>query len=110
MDLSKLPKFSQTPPPPPPDAPGATPFVVPEPDEDDDRSPTVELFCQCGAPIVAGTNFCAHCGASYRDVLRGPGAGPAGPPTGPGPMWVEAFLSIAVGLFLLVMAPTGFQY
>jgi hypothetical protein len=112
MDLSKLPKLSQTPAPPPPpplaatsDAPTAAPVVTPQ---------AVELFCQCGAPVVAGTNFCAHCGASYRDVLRGSGGTPTrdASATGrdaPAGLWVEAFFSVAMGLFLMMMAPNGIK-
>ena len=104
MDLSKLPKMSQT----------------PRPAEDSNESTTpasggeaskVELFCRCGAPITPGTHFCSNCGASYDQAVGG-GAAPraangGGPAAG---MWIEAFFSIAVGLFLLMIAPTGIKY
>ena len=103
MDLSKLPKLSQTPPSAnnaeaSPDPTGATPAKV-------------ELFCRCGAPITPGTNFCSHCGASYSQAVGGGrGARARDDYDGPGPLWVEAFLAIAVGLFLLLMSPSGIKY
>jgi hypothetical protein len=42
---------------------------------DIDSASPVELCNTCGAPLVAGANFCAFCGASVRG-----GATPAGPP------------------------------
>jgi hypothetical protein len=102
MDLSKLPKLSQTPPSAnnaqaPPDATGAAPAKV-------------ELFCRCGAPITPGTNFCSHCGANYYEAVGGRGGRARDNYEGPGPLWIEAFLAIAVGLFLLMIAPGGIKY
>ncbi len=102
MDLSKLPKLSQTPPSAnntqtPADASGAAPAKV-------------ELFCRCGAPITPGTNFCSHCGANYYEAVGGRGGRGRVDYEGPGPLWIEAFLAIAVGLFLLLIAPGGIKY
>jgi hypothetical protein len=105
MDLSKLPKFSQTPPPPSADAPDPTPATAAS-----GSAPAVELFCRCGAPIKAGTNFCSNCGASYDQATGGPGRGAPRAPEPSGGMWIEAFFSIAIGLFLLFIAPNGIKY
>jgi len=109
MDLSKLPKLSQTPAP-PDNAAGA-----PTPDPAAPAVHKVELFCRCGAPITPGTNFCANCGASYatavdgrRDATRDAADRRGG--GGGGPMWMEAFLSIAIGVVLLLIAPGGTKY
>jgi hypothetical protein len=112
MDLSKLPKFSQTPPP-----PGQSEAPAPaEPTMKTEGGQTggakVELFCRCGAPITPGTNFCSHCGANYYEAVGGRGADrnrDRSEFTGGG-MWIEAFLSIAVGLFLMLIAPNGIRY
>lgn len=103
MDLSKLPKLSQTPPPPDNAAPGADASAGAP------ATPKVELYCRCGAPITPGTNFCSHCGANYYEAVGSRGSSGASD-LGGGGMWIEAFLSIAVGLFLLLMAPTGIKY
>jgi uncharacterized protein YjeT (DUF2065 family) len=102
MDLSKLPKLSQTPPSAnnaqaPADATGAAPAKV-------------ELFCRCGAPITPGTNFCSHCGANYYEAVGGRGGRARDDYEGPGPLWIEAFLAIAVGLFFLLMIPGTMKY
>ncbi|HSI33872.1 MAG: zinc ribbon domain-containing protein [Phycisphaerae bacterium] len=103
MDLSKLPRFSQTPTPPNDPAPES----VSTPGTESKKG--AEVFCRCGAPLPAGTRFCSHCGASYReatgDAVRG-----AGGDDPVGGMWIEAFISIAVGLFLLLMMPNGIKY
>lgn len=100
MDLSKLPKFSNTPAPPPqtPEAP-AKPL-----------GGEVELFCQCGAPISKGTNFCSHCGAPYHQAVGGIPDRTAHDDYSRSSMLVEAFLCIAVGLFLIFMASNGIKY
>jgi hypothetical protein len=107
MDFSKLPKLSQTPAP-PADQPNANPAAADAPVV---TPQAVELFCRCGAPIVAGTKFCAHCGASYREVLRGEGGGAAreidGPEIGTG---AEAWLSLAMGAILIFVAPNIWKY
>jgi hypothetical protein len=101
MDLSKLPKLSQTP--------------APSPQADDPAAPAGggaqqgELFCRCGAPITPGTNFCSNCGASYQEATGGRTyRGADGVDSGG--MWVEALLSIAFGVFLLLMVSRGVQY
>jgi hypothetical protein len=109
MDLSKLPKLSQTPPPP---ADNAAPVA---PGDSTARqgsagaaAPNVELFCRCGAPIMPGTNFCSNCGANYYEATGGRSRSAAGLDSGG--MWVEALISLAFGLFLLMMAPGGIKY
>src|SRR5688500_688551 len=90
MDMSKLPKLSQTPPAPPAtDAqqPGATDTGVPP-----------AVWCRsCHAPNAPGTKFCGECGArlesqalDYRpaDVRAGTGA----------EVWVSAILGIIMML------------
>lgn len=103
MDLSKLPKFSQTPPP----ADNAAPV---ESAAAPSGGAKVELFCQCGAPISPGTNFCSHCGANYYEAVGGRGGEKRRAEFGGGGMWIEAFLSIAVGLFLMLMASNGIKF
>jgi len=108
MDLSKLPKFSQTPPPAndapsaPVEAGGAT-GDAPKDIPGTSRAGG-QLFCRCGAPLPAGMRFCAHCGASYEEAT-GSGRDVMG-----GGLWIEAFLSIAVGVFMLLMMPNGVKY
>ncbi|HYE17798.1 MAG TPA: zinc ribbon domain-containing protein [Tepidisphaeraceae bacterium] len=97
MDLSKLPRFSQTPPPPNDRAPESTPT--------NESKKGADVFCRCGAPLPAGTRFCSHCGASYREAT---GDRPSREPEGG--FWVEAFLCIGVGIFLLLMSPGGLGY
>src|SRR4051794_13416461 len=89
MDLSKLPKMSQTPrPTDPAGAPGET--AVPP-------LATTPEFCRaCGATLRPGARFCDACGAPARSVSVGSGA--------------EAWLSIAIGIILLVMFPTMMKY
>jgi len=103
MDLSKLPKLSQTPPPadnsaPLPETPAAA------------GGAKVELFCRCGAPITPGTNFCSHCGANYYEAVGGRGGNRASSDFIGGGMWIEAFLSVAIGLVLMLMASNGIKY
>src|SRR6266700_989066 len=99
MDLSKLPKLSQTPPPPDNAAgPDASASRAGAPAQQ-----KVELYCRCGAPITPGTNFCSHCGANYYEAVGGraqPRARDADAGPGGG-TWLEACFSIAVGLFPL---------
>jgi hypothetical protein len=101
MDLSKLPKLSQTPAPPDNTSTG---------DAGAAGGPAkVELFCRCGAPITPGTNFCSHCGANYYEAVGGAAARDRRGEINPGGMWVEAFLSIAIGVFLLLLSPGGIK-
>ena len=112
MDLSKLPKLSQTPPP-ADNAAGPDPATSPAAAPGTNASaPKVELYCRCGAPITPGTNFCSHCGANYYEAVGGRGdARPRDAGAGPGGgMWIEAFFSIAVGLFLMMIASDGIKY
>lgn len=96
MDLSKLPKLSQTPPPPPADPPGGA---------DAGTATKVELFCRCGAPIAPGTKFCSNCGASYGEATGG--GRPVEPMEG---MGAEAWISIAMGALLIYLSPTIWKY
>jgi hypothetical protein len=49
--------------------------------------------------------FCSNCGANFAEAT---GVRPARDYVGG--FWIEAFLSIAIGAFLLLMAPTGLSY
>jgi hypothetical protein len=113
MDLSKLPRLSQTPAPPP----GTSPDAPPEPPVPRSEaqgfpvtpvgSPPVQgvpLFCRCGAQLPPGTRFCSNCGASFAEATGVRRAEPIGG------MWIEAFMSVAVGLFLLFMVPATVKY
>lgn len=115
MDLSKLPRLSQTSPPPGDagasgSAPakgdgsaGAPPAAAAGPtSQRGEEGPT--LYCRCGAPLPPGSNFCSHCGAGYREATGDPHAAPAGG------FWIEAFLSIGVAIFLLLVQPNGAKY
>ncbi len=108
MDLSKLPKFSQTP------APGDNAAPLPEagaPAASGSAAPAkVELFCRCGAPITPGTNFCSHCGANYYQAVGGRSRARADSELTGGGMWIEAFVSIAIGIFLLLFVPGTVKY
>ena len=112
MDLSKLPKLSQTPAP-PDNAAGPDPAMSSNAAPGaNSTAPKVELYCRCGAPITPGTNFCSHCGANYYEAVGGRGnSRPRDADAGPsGGMWIEAFFSIAVGLFLIMIASDGIKY
>src|SRR4051812_25670411 len=100
MDLSKLPKLSQTPPPADNAAPVSTDVAM-------GTAPAkVELYCRCGAPITPGTNFCSNCGANYYEAT----SAPTGPQSRHAGMWFEAMISIAFGLFLIMVSPGGTKY
>src|SRR5688572_31525345 len=120
MDLSKLPRLSQTPPPPPgqnPDAPPEPPIgsqhgfpVIPTGGQPagPQAAPAavgVPLYCRCGAQLAPGMRFCSNCGAAFAEATGSRRAGDY-----VGGFWIEAFLSVGIGVFLLVMAPTGLSY
>jgi hypothetical protein len=111
MDLSKLPKLSQTPPPPPQyqTDTAAPPDGLPRP-----AAAGVELFCRCGAPINPGTNFCSNCGASYHEAVGGRGAGtPTYRARDDDAAMIggaEAWLSIAMAAILFFLAPNAWRY
>jgi hypothetical protein len=106
MDLSKLPKLSQTPPPPP--AVDSGPVAGEPGTAGQPTAPTVELFCRCGTPIAPGTNFCAHCGASYHEATGGRGRGRR---TEDGAIvGAEAWMSIAIGAILLFVFRRAIEY
>jgi hypothetical protein len=109
MDLSKLPKLSQTPAPPDNAAPVSMGDVGGDASVPAGGSGKLELFCRCGAPITPGTNFCSHCGANYYEAVGGRPRGGERRGEIPGGMWVEAFLSVAIGLFLLMLSPGGIK-
>lgn len=106
MDISKLPKLSQTPSPPPADeaSPTAVPpeagfpvAVVPN------QAPTV--WCRtCNAPNPSGTRFCGNCGA---ELTPSAGTDIRSADVGGG---AEAWISIGLGVILLLMNPRLFQY
>jgi hypothetical protein len=108
MDLSKLPKLSQTPA--PPDNASVS-HEVTDASSTGGAAPKVELYCRCGAPITPGTNFCSHCGANYleatgsrvhnyrdREADLGGGSGP------------EAWITIAIAVILIFLSPRIWQY
>jgi hypothetical protein len=101
MDLSKLPKLSQTPAP----ADNAAPVA---PGDAPGAPAKVELFCRCGAPITPGTNFCSNCGANYYQAMGGRGRrDQVAPAIGTG---AEAWLSFAMAVILLFLAPRIWQF
>src|SRR5688500_7991464 len=116
MDLSKLPRLSQTPPPPPgqnPDAPPEPPIgsqhgfpVIPTGGQAAaPGAPTpvasATLFCRCGAQLAPGMRYCSNCGADMAEALE---YRPAGRGMGMGP---EAWISIALGVILLLATPAA---
>src|SRR5262245_32114484 len=91
MDLSKLPKLSQT--------PSQTEQPAPE------QSPAQEPdFCkQCGLPLRKGARFCDACGSPTGALDYGtqrPAPGTA----------ADAWISIALGVILLFIGPRLIQY
>jgi hypothetical protein len=117
MDLSKLPRLSQTPPPPPghnPDAPPEPPVkgpnapgfpVVPvgqAPETGQVVAPM--LYCRCGAQLPPGMRFCSNCGASFAEATSD---ARADRPVG---MGAEAWISIALGVILLFLSPRFWQW
>jgi zinc ribbon protein len=85
MDLSKLPKLSQTP---KSDAPA-------EPAPGDSRACPA-----CGLPLRAGAKFCDACGASIAQPLPVDRAG----------VGAEAWISIALAIILLILTPHTLTY
>jgi hypothetical protein len=104
MDLSKLPKLSQTPP--PPDNAGAEPANAGA----GAATPKVELYCRCGAPITPGTNFCSHCGASYQQATGGRHVVNHRERERDEPSGAEAWISIAIAVILIFVSPRIWQY
>lgn len=106
MDLSKLPKLSQTPAPPDNAAP-----VSPGDASAAGGPAKVELFCRCGAPITPGTNFCSHCGANYYEAVGGGRRGaPRGRDDSGAIIGAEAWMSIAIGAILLFVFRRAIDY
>jgi len=110
MDLSKLPRLSQTPAPPAghnPDAPPEPPVNPAEargfpvaPVGSPPPGAGAPLYCRCGAQLAAGTRFCSNCGANFAEAIGDPRAhrgGGGGLAMGP-----EAWISIALGVILLL--------
>ncbi len=105
MDISKLPRLSKT-----ETATGADdgaapaaigdPAVAAPPPLATAAPVRAGAWCpNCGAPLLPASRFCNACGAR----LAAEAPVPAG-------MGFETIISIAMGLFLLFMAPMGFQY
>ena len=92
MDLSKLPKLSQTQQAAPADSNDASASTP---------APQTPHCLQCGLPLRAGAKFCDACGA----VVRRADAGGGGLGNG-----ADAWLSIALGVILLIMSPRLIQY
>ena len=107
MDLSKLPKLSQTPRP-------ADQVEASAGSADPSQPPPVELYCRCGAAITPGTKFCSNCGASYSEATGG-----RAPVTDDDDGRIaDSVISIAIGAILLFflkrfleyyLSPTTFQ-
>jgi hypothetical protein len=97
MDLSKLPRLSNTTTPPPSD-PDPT---SPPPDLLSTTSAPPAGYCACGAPLRPGSRFCDSCGSPVAspstrlNYSRDPDAGSG----------AEVWLSVAIGLLLLLMQP-----
>ena len=104
MDVSKLPKLSQTPAPPAadPDPASASPqeAAPPQPAMAAATSYRPEWCRKCHAPNAPNSRFCASCGSGL------------GGPSGAAPVEVgaEAWLSIAIGVILLFMARNLISY
>lgn len=90
MDLSKLPKLSQT---------------TRNPDPGAARPGSGGKFCdQCGQPLRQGAKFCDSCGTPL-------GEWPASVEKGPrGEVGAEAWIGIAMGVLLLFLAPRLILY
>lgn len=94
MDYSKLPKLSQTPAPPP------------EQPMTSDEQPDSRAFCtRCGAALAEGSRFCGTCGAPI-----GPTVGYAQPAPADAGGMMDGWLSIGVGIVLLLIAPNFIRY
>lgn len=103
MDLSKLPKLSQTPPP----GDNAAPVTT---DLAGGSGPAkVELYCRCGAAITPGTNFCSNCGANY-DEATGAARVPRHDAGGGAIVGAEAWMGIAIGAILLYVFRRAIDY
>ena len=89
MDLSKLPKFSQTSP-------------SPNHQENVSTPASAMLFCECGAPVPAGSRFCPGCGKKFAGAIVERTSANERP--------VEAYFNIAFGLLLLLMFPRFWQW
>lgn len=90
MDYSKLPKFSQTPVP-PPEPPPTT---------------VATGFCtRCGASFAPRTRFCGSCGAPTDGGILY-----AAPQSSEQVGLIEGWLSIGVGVVLLLMSPNLIRY
>lgn len=100
MDVSKLPKLSQTPAPPPTDPVAGVDGPPPPPAIAAAMSARPEWCRKCHAPNAPNSRFCASCGAGL------------GGPTGAAPVEIgaEAWISVAVGLLLLLMNPMFIKF
>ena len=105
MDISKLPRLSQTAPPPagtadPAEPTDSTPTAPPRGFEPvmTTSAPTVG-YCACGAPLRAGARFCDSCGAPVTGGVYGP---PAAIPRDAG-VGAEVWLSVIIGLVLMLL-------
>lgn len=110
MDISKLPRLSRTDAPPPPDPAALDPApagpgafeVIPS------TSATTPGYCACGAPLRAGSNFCDSCGA--RVSSGGPARALQYRPNIDIGTGAEVWISVAVGVLLILMSPRIWQY
>ena len=107
MDLSKLPKLSQTPPPPPE---AMSPYQPPGGGVDAGFGhATATGFCtQCGTPLAPGTRFCGSCGAPVNTTAT-PRAASGGGESRSG-AGAEVYVGMVVGVVVLVLFPTMLKY
>jgi hypothetical protein len=111
MDISKLPRMSNTPAPPPVSREDVDAASSPPPPEagfpvvtDNDEAQSQKIHCsRCGAANLAGSRFCSSCAAELRPpaaiayadrALEGPGLG------------AEVWLSAIIGIALMLYAHT----
>ncbi|HEX3358354.1 MAG TPA: hypothetical protein VHS31_15380 [Tepidisphaeraceae bacterium] len=93
MDLSKLPKLSQT--------QQATPEASPSsPAPSPATTPAATSYCRsCGLPLRAGASFCDGCGSPTTRA-----------PAGRAAIGAEVWISVAMGILLLILAPHTLGY
>lgn len=109
MDLSKLPRLSNTEAPPAADHARVDPTLPPAGDFEPAMmtSAPAAAYCRCGAPLRAGARFCDSCGAS---VAGAPVAALPYAPRVDAGAGAEVWISVAIGGMLLFMQPRLLQF